>query len=301
MQIENQYLELPILKEKGVVIAIKREDLIHPIVSGNKYRKLKYNLQEAMQLGYKRLLTFGGAFSNHISATAAAARINEIGVLGIIRGEELAGNWANNPTLRWANDQGMCFKFVSRDTYRRRNNPDFINSLKKEFGEMYVIPEGGTNTLAIRGCEEILGPEDSEFDIIGVSVGTGGTIAGIINASYNNQRIIGFPALKGDFLEEEIKRLTTKSNWSLNLNYHFGGYAKVNIELIAFINQFKAQSGIPLDPVYTGKMMYGLLEMVKNDNFVPGTRILAIHTGGLQGIHGMNAVLRRKNLPLLNI
>ena len=301
MQSENQYLELPLLKEKEVRIALKREDLLHPMVSGNKYRKLKYNLKEAQQSGYHNVLTFGGAFSNHIAATAAACKMHKLGSIGIIRGNELANSWQENPTLNMAHENGMRFKFVDRETYRQRKELDFLASLCEEFGEFYLVPEGGTNALAIKGCEEILGEEDKQFDIICVCVGTGGTIVGLIKAANNNQQVLGFPVLKGNFLQNDIKELTEKRNWSLDLNYHFGGYGKINEELVAFINQFKRQTSIPLDPVYTGKMMYGLLDRVKNDNFAPGTQILAIHTGGIQGIHGMNRVLLKKKLPLLDI
>ncbi|PIB38893.1 1-aminocyclopropane-1-carboxylate deaminase/D-cysteine desulfhydrase [Maribacter sp. 4G9] len=301
MHSENQYLELPLLKEKKVRIALKREDLLHPMVSGNKYRKLKYNLMEAQQSGYRNVLTFGGAFSNHIAATAAACKMGKLGSIGIIRGNELADSWRENPTLKMAHENGMRFRFVDRETYRKRKELDFLASLREEFGEFYLVPEGGTNALALKGCEEILEEDDKVFDIICVCVGTGGTIAGLIKASNNNQQVLGFPVLKGDFLENDIKELTEKRNWSLDLNYHFGGYGKINEELVAFINQFKRQTTIPLDPVYTGKMMYGLLDSVKNDNFAPGTQILAIHTGGIQGIHGMNRVLLKKKLPLLDI
>ena len=301
MQVENQYVELPILREKQVVLAIKREDLIHPLISGNKFRKLKYNILKAQESGHTKIVTYGGAFSNHIAATSAAAKIANLEAIGIIRGEELVHTWRENPTLKRAYENGMRFKFVSREIYRQRSEPEFLISLQNEFGDFYPIPEGGTNDLAIKGCEEILHPLDMEFDFICVCVGTGGTMAGLINASGNNQQVLGFPVLKGDFLSTEIKKLSSKENWSLNPTYHFGGYAKINEKLVHFINRFKQQTGIPLDPVYTGKMMYGLLDMVRNDNFAPGTRILAIHTGGLQGIFGMNLVLRKKNLPLLDI
>lgn len=301
LQSENQFLNLPILKEKGITLAIKREDLLHPQISGNKFRKLKYNIIEAKRQGHNGLLTFGGAYSNHIAATAAAAEKYGFKVLGIIRGEELAENWKSNPTLTLAYEKGMQFKFVSREDYRKRDDLDFLASLKEELGEFYLIPEGGTNNLAIKGCEEILTEIDQNFDIIGVCVGTGGTIAGIINSLDNKQEVLGFPVLKGDFMQGQIKKLTKNINWRLQMDYHFGGYGKVTEELILFINTFKRETGIPLDPVYTGKMVFGLLDMVKNDNFVPGTRILAIHTGGLQGIHGMNTVLQKKNLPLLDI
>ena len=301
MQSQNQFIQLPILKEKDVVLAIKREDLLHPLISGNKYRKLKYNLLLAKEEGHTTLLTFGGAFSNHILAVAAAGKENRFETTGIIRGEELSEQWDQNPTLQLANKLGMRFKFVSREAYRNRESIDFNNELKKEFAEFYVIPEGGTNELAIKGCEEILKEKDRTFDIVCTCVGTGGTIAGLINTAKQNQQVLGFSALKGDFLNTEILNLTKKQGWKLITDYHFGGYGKVSQKLISFINDFKAKTGIPLDPIYTGKMLFGLLDMIKNDSFAKGTKILAIHTGGLQGISGMNMVLKKKKLPLLDI
>jgi 1-aminocyclopropane-1-carboxylate deaminase len=285
-------------------MAIKREDELHPNISGNKYRKLKYNLQKARELNYDTLLTFGGAYSNHIAATAAAG--NEFGfkTIGIIRGDELALNKNNvitqNPTLKFASEQGMTFQFVSRMEYRKKNSKAFIDRLNEKYGSFYQVPEGGTNELAIRGCEEILNNTTRDYDFICCAVGTGGTISGIINTAETNQKIIGFPALKGDFLNQEIKNYVLRTeNWSLNTEYHFGGYAKINTALVNFINKFKKETSVPLDPVYTGKMMYGIFQLIKKGYFSKGSKILAIHTGGLQGIEGMNAYLRRKNLPLL--
>lgn len=301
MQSENQFIDIPLLAEKNISLSIKREDLIHPIISGNKYRKLKYNLLHSTKKGFKKLLTYGGAFSNHILAVAAAGKENGLDTIGVIRGDELEEKWELNPTLALAKNLGMCFKFVSREQYRQKGDDRFVETLKKEFGNFYVIPEGGTNALAIKGCEEILSDEDSGFGIIASCVGTGGTLAGLINSSAPNQEILGFSALKGNFLSDEIRQMTIKENWSIQTNYHFGGYGKVSETLVHFINNFKRETRIPLDPIYTGKMIFGLLDMIKNDNFAPGTRILAIHTGGLQGIAGMNKVLKKKKLPLLHI
>lgn len=301
MQSENQYVHLPILKEKNITLAIKREDFLHPFISGNKYRKLKYNLLEAQAQEKTTLVTFGGAFSNHIAALAFAGLEKGFKTVGVIRGEELENKWQSNPTLSLAHSHGMRFKFIDRQTYRLKTSPVFLNELKNEFGNFYLVPEGGTNTLAIKGCEEILSSNDAGFNKVCVSVGTGGTVSGLINASNNKQEILGFSALKGDFLAEDIASITTKKNWKLISDYHFGGYAKISEELVHFINWFKEETTIPLDPIYTGKMLYGLLDMIKNDNFVPGTKILAIHTGGLQGVVGMNTVLQKKNLPLLDI
>ncbi len=301
MQSINQFLDLSILKEKNIILALKREDLLHPYVSGNKYRKLKYNLQAAKENGVGTLVTFGGAFSNHIAAVAYAGKEWGIKTIGVIRGEELKENWYQNQTLVQAHKNGMEFKFVSRQVYREKDTAAFIAQLKKQLGDFYLVPEGGTNALAVKGCEEILVEADREFDIICTCVGTGGTIAGLINSSFEHQKVLGFSALKGDFLLDVISEITSKDNWRLITDYHFGGYAKITEELVRFINDFKSETGIPLDPIYTGKMLFGLFHMIKNDNFVSGTKILAVHTGGIQGIHGMNSVLKKKKLPLLEL
>ena len=193
----------------------------------------------------------------------------------------------------------MKFKFISRTDYRHKNELTFIEELRKEFGDFYLIPEGGTNELAVKGCEEILNKDDANFDYICTCVGTGGTIAGIINSALAKQKILGFSALKGDFLEEEIKKYTALKNWQLITDYHFGGYGKIKPELITFINKFKEQTGIPLDPVYTGKMLFGLIDMIEKNRIDRNSNILVIHTGGLQGIKGINTKLRQQNSPLI--
>lgn len=301
MNVLNQQVHLPILKEKNITLFIKREDKIHPFISGNKYRKLKYNLLDAKHKGQDTLLTFGGAYSNHIAATAYAGKEYKLNTIGVIRGEEIAKKWQDNPTLFFAAENGMRFKFVSRTAYKEKETDSFLKELENEFGTFYALPEGGANTLGIKGCEEILTQEDSSFNYVCSSVGTGGTVSGIVNASSASQKIIGFSALKGDFLKDEIRKFASKENWELQTNYHFGGYAKVSSELVAFINDFKLKTTIPLDPIYTGKMLYGILDLVAKDYFKPKTKILAIHSGGLQGITGINNILRKKELPLINI
>ncbi|MCM4159563.1 1-aminocyclopropane-1-carboxylate deaminase/D-cysteine desulfhydrase [Antarcticibacterium flavum] len=292
-------------REDGVSLYIKREDLLHPQVSGNKFRKLKYNLAEAQKQGHTRLLTFGGAFSNHIAAVAAAGKILDLQTIGVIRGDELGRDMEStlkkNPTLDFAASQGMKFLFVSRSDYREKETTAFRQDLEKEFGSFYLIPEGGTNTLAVKGCEEILTGVGKDFDFICCAVGTGGTIAGLINAAAKDQKVLGFPALKGDFLEGEISKYTSATNWELVNKYHFGGYAKVSPELIDFINDFRKTYDILLDPVYTGKMLFGIFDMMENAVFPQNSRILAIHTGGLQGITGMNKLLKNKNFPLIDV
>jgi len=299
----NQQVKLEEIESAGVSLWIKREDELHPHISGNKFRKLKYNLEEAADGEYHTLLTFGGAYSNHISALAYAARINRLNSIGIIRGDELATRpdlVAENPTLAFALSQGMQLEFVSREIYKSRHEKEFVELLRQRFGDFYLVPEGGTNDLAIRGCEEILTADDQDFDYICVSVGTGGTLAGLINSARPGQEVLGFSSLKGDFLDKEIGKITMcKDNWRLVNDYHFGGYAKINEKLISFINQYYRSTTIPLDPVYTGKMMYGLADMLRNNRFEKNSRILAIHTGGLQGIEGMNQKLKKKKLPLI--
>ncbi len=298
---QNQQLSLPILKKKKVTLCVKREDLLHPVISGNKFRKLTYNVQEAKTKGFSSLLTFGGAYSNHIAATAFAGRMHKLKTIGVIRGDELASEWQVNPTLKMAKENGMIFKFISRTAYREKDTPEFLKGLEEEFGTCFVIPEGGTNALAVKGCEEILTPKDVIFDVVSCCVGTGGTLAGLSNTLATHQELIGFPALKGDFLKKDIRKFTHTKNWRLCTDYHFGGYAKVSKELIQFMNAFKKQTNILLDPIYTGKMAFGLLDMIANDLFEPNTKILMIHSGGLQGIQGMNTLLQRKNLPQINI
>jgi 1-aminocyclopropane-1-carboxylate deaminase len=290
-----------LLQNTSVKLFIRREDLIHPFVSGNKFRKLKYNLLEAKNQKKTTLLTFGGAFSNHIAATACAGMQNGFKTIGIIRGDELASKINENPTLKFAQENGMVFEFVSRETYRLKESDDFINNLKNKYGDFYVIPEGGTNDLAVKGCEEILKEDDSFFDYICSSIGTGGTISGIINSALPHQKVLGFPSLKGDFLQKDIRKFANKENWTLISDYHFGGYGKVSTELIEFINSFCQKNSIPLDPIYTGKMVFGVIDLIHQGYFPENSKILMIHTGGLQGIAGMNLKLKSKNLPLIQV
>tara|TARA_R110002124_G_scaffold235776_1_gene401046 strand:- start:12099 stop:13034 length:936 start_codon:yes stop_codon:yes gene_type:complete len=303
---ENQEILLPELKAKNIQLFIKREDKIHPFVSGNKFRKLKYNIQEAKSLKQDTLLTFGGAFSNHILATAVAGKLAGLKTIGVIRGDELAvdlqNTLANNSTLQQAHENGMQFYFVSREMYRKKTSEPFLKSLKNKFGDFYVVPEGGTNELAIKGCTEILTNKDEIFDYICVAVGTGGTISGLIKSAKKHQKVVGFPALKGGFLQQEIENFVEKNNnWNLVHDYHFGGYAKYNSEFISFINQFYSETNIPLDPIYTGKMLYGIVDLIKKNYFSENSKILVIHTGGLQGIEGVNSRLAKKNLELITI
>lgn len=286
---------------KNVSLFIKREDLIHPNISGNKYRKLKYNLGQAKVENQDTLLTFGGAFSNHIAAVAFAGKEYGFKTIGVIRGDELESQVNHNPTLLFAQQCGMKFVFETREKYRHKNEATYQADLRAQFGHFYLIPEGGTNELAIKGCSEILTEEDAVFDYICCCVGTGGTISGIINSSMKHQQVIGFPALKGNFLEEDIRKYAQNNRWELIQEYHFGGYAKIDRALIQFMNFFLENTKIQLDPVYTGKMLFGLFDLVEKGFFPSGSRILAIHTGGLQGIQGMNIKLEQLHLPKIKI
>jgi 1-aminocyclopropane-1-carboxylate deaminase len=254
------------LEKTNISLYIKREDLLHPYISGNKFRKLKYNLVQAKKEKKETLLTFGGAFSNNILAVAAAGKLQGFKTIGVIRGEELKDKIAENPTLKKAQDFGMVFYFVDREIFREKSSQKFIHQLVEKFGDFYLIPEGGTNELAVKGCEEILTSTDEKFDYICCSVGTGGTISGLINCSKNSQQVLGFSALKGDFLREDICKFVSKTNWDLITDYHFGGYAKVSEELILFINDFYQKYKVPLDPIYTGKMLFGVMDLI-NKNY----------------------------------
>ena len=274
-----------IVTDAPVQLSMKRLDLIHPQISGNKFYKLKYNLLEAQRLGYRRILTFGGAYSNHIAATAYAAKLFGFDSIGIIRGEELA-NKALNHTLYTAQQHAMQLHFVSRENYKKKQEIEFLAQLQEQFPDCYIVPEGGTNTLALQGTQEILTEYDREqFDLICCAVGTGGTIAGLIEASSESQSILGFSALKGDFLTQGVRGYTAKNNWKITDDYCFGGYAKTTTELLRFIEQFEQTQQIPLEPIYTGKMLYGIFDLLKQNYFAKHSRILIIHSGGLQGRH----------------
>ena len=282
----------------NITLTIKREDLLHPHISGNKWRKLKYNLLKAQEEKYDKLLTFGGAFSNHIAATAAAGREYGINTIGVIRGEELSDKISQNPTLAFARECGMEFKFVAREQYRNKENDEFIERLYQEYGHFFLIPEGGTNALAVKGCEEILLQDDMHFTHIACAVGTGGTISGIVNSAAKHQKVLGFPALKAD-LSNDIIKFALNDNWRLITDYHFGGYGKADKELVDFINDFFDRTSIPLDPVYTGKMVFGVIDLIHKNYFPENSDILLIHTGGLQGIEGMNRELIRRKIPII--
>jgi 1-aminocyclopropane-1-carboxylate deaminase len=281
-------LKSQIIEQFGIKLLVKREDQNHPFVSGNKWWKLKYNLAQALKSNHHKLLTFGGAYSNHLYATAAAAHELGLKSVGIVRGEETL---PLNHTLSFAKSRGMELHYVSREAYRGKSGDVFINDLYRKYGDFYLIPEGGTNELAVKGCAEFAKAlkEETAFDYLCLPLGTGGTIAGIIEGFDDTKNILGFPVLKGaEFLEEEIRAYTQKNHWQLMYDYHFGGYAKTNAELMSFLKTFEEENQISLDPVYTAKMMFGVFDLIKKKFFPQGSTILVLHTGGLQGRRGFN-------------
>jgi 1-aminocyclopropane-1-carboxylate deaminase len=275
-----QEIQNELISGSDVKLYIKREDLNHPLVSGNKWWKLKYNLAEALIQKKDILLTFGGAYSNHIFATAAAGR--EIGVktVGIIRGEEQT---SVNPVIQFARHAGMKLHFVSREVYRQKNEEKFIHKLHEEFGDFYLIPEGGSNELAVKGVQEFAQRIIGDFDYICCPVGTGGTLAGLINGLKGSGTIVGFSVLKnGSFLTEEVRELgAAYSNWNIQTAYDFGGYAKSTPWLTSFVEDFWKKYNIPIESVYSAKMMAGIFDLLGKGFFGRGSKILAIHTGGI--------------------
>jgi 1-aminocyclopropane-1-carboxylate deaminase/D-cysteine desulfhydrase-like pyridoxal-dependent ACC family enzyme len=267
----------------GVRLFVKRDDLINPEIPGNKWRKLKYNIAAARQDGASTLLTFGGAYSNHIRATAAVGHYFGFKTIGVIRGEE---HLPLNPSLAYATTQGMALTYMDRGTYRDKTSPDVLHELRKRFGDFYLIPEGGSNVVAIPGCAEIASEIDIDFDVICCACGTGGTLAGISVGLKVDQQAIGFSVLKGgDFLTKDIERLqqaslgVTLSNWSVNTEFHLGGYARRIPELAAFIDSFDRKHGILLDWVYVAKMMYGIYALTGRGHFAKGSKVIGVITG----------------------
>lgn len=268
------------IDEHHIQLDIKRLDLIHPFISGNKLFKLKYNLQHVIQKNYRGILSFGGAYSNHISALAYACHTLKLDNIAMIRGEELKYQ-ALNPLLQQAQQHGMQFHFVSRDEYRLRHDDEYLQQLQIQYPDYFILPEGANNQYAIQGCQEILTPEDNHhYDIVCCAVGTAGTIKGLISSDFNGD-ILGFSALKGDFLAQEIKSFTDKQNWRIIDDYCMGGYAKSSKALEQFIMQMQQDYQLPLDRIYTAKMLYGIFDLIQQGYFTANSRILAIHSGGL--------------------
>jgi 1-aminocyclopropane-1-carboxylate deaminase len=290
-----QKVEDDFIGKSGITLYIKRLDLTHPQVSGNKWYKLKYNLIEAGKKGYDTLLTFGGAYSNHIHATAAAGTLFGFRTIGVIRGEV---HLPLNPTLLFAKENGMELFYLDRVSYRDKYNKQLLTFLNERYGKFYLIPEGGSNSLAVQGCREIFEDINEQFDYICTACGTGGTLAGLISGLQENQRALGFSVLKGgDFLNSKVKNLLDvpverdNRNWKIITDYHFGGYAKFTKELLQFITNFENRNNIKLEPIYSGKMIFGIYDLIRKSYFPEGSKIIALHNGGLQGLEGLRKKL----------
>ena len=295
----NQEISLPILNKYNKKIYFKREDLIHPIISGNKFRKLKYNIKEALKINKTHLISFGGAYSNHLLALSYIGKLYGISTLGIIRGEELLKKKLNS-TLQKCNDFGMKFVYVSREEYRKRNHIKYIDSLQKLYKDSFIIPEGGTNHLGVKGCEEILTKKDEDFDVICCPVGSGGTISGLINSKNKNQKVLGFSALKASGINNVISNFVNNNNWELYDDIFFGGYSKVDNRLVSFINETYSSTGVLLDPIYNSKMLFRIINLILIDKWIYGDKILIINTGGLQSVYEMNLKLKKKGCITIN-
>lgn len=278
----------PLLDRYRIELWIKRDDLIHPVISGNKWRKLKYILDHALSLNVHTLISMGGAYSNHLHALAYAGRQLGLKTIGLIRGERPGVlNSALLDMERW----GMDLKFVSRSDYRLLRQYKGWQDLPGIESGQYWLPEGGAQSLALQGVAELVREIEQPYDIICAPCGTGTTLAGIIDAVPGQVFVQGFAALKNaGFLMADIEHLLERPNthWQINLDYHFGGFAKAPGELFNFMRAFELKTAIPLEPIYTGKMLYALYDLMAKNHFKPGQRIIAVHTGGLQGNRGFN-------------
>ena len=278
-----QKIEEDLFRDKELEVYIKRDDLIHPLISGNKWRKLKYNIANAE----KGILTFGGAFSNHIVATAIAAHHAGIRSIGIIRGER---THQLNPSLKIAEDHDMELHFISRSDYRKKDDADFLKDLEDQFPEFLIVPEGGSNESGIKGCSEIMDEIELKVDHIICAMGTGATVAGIARSLKTDQKLHAISVLKSaEYLEKEVEKMSpgTADRIVFHHDHHFGGYAKINDDLIKRMRQFYKEHQIKTDPVYSGKSLFALYDLIEKDHFKPGSRVLFYHCGGLQGIKGM--------------
>lgn len=290
----------------GVELWLKREDKIHKHISGNKWRKLKYYLEDYKKSGKTSILTFGGAYSNHLAATACLGWLLQIPTKAMVRGEEVV----DNHTLDFCRKHGMEIEAISRKRYDTKDDPEFLELMALTLPDVYIIPEGGKGSLGVKGCTDIVKNLDEKFNFVCCAGGTGTTMAGLLLSNLECKFLL-FPALKGgvflkreiansvlrfkdDFLTRVDEKKLLNERLTVVEDYHFGGYGKVKPELIDFMNDFYNKYQVPLDPIYTGKMMFGIMEMLEQGYFNKGDKVLAIHTGGLQGIKGMNERLKTK-------
>lgn len=274
-----------------VKVSIKRDDQIHPIISGNKWRKLHYNLKFAKEKQYQGIISFGGCYSNHLHALAYVCQQQQLEAIAIVRGE--SDNQVNY-TLSWAKHWGMKLSFVDRQTYRKRQDLTFLNELQQQYPKHLIIPEGGSNQLALPGVGEVINELNQQctYDSLLVPVGSGGTLAGLVKQDNNEHNIIGIAVLKqSDYLTNEVKRLLNNESkfqrWTIENDYHGGGYAKFTAEDANQILQFSTATGIPFEPIYSGKMLLGFFDLLEKGYFSANQHIVLLHTGGLQGIAGL--------------
>lgn len=287
-----QSISHPLFVKHKIQVQIKRDDLIHPIISGNKWRKLKGNLAQVNKGNYQGIISFGGAYSNHIHALAFACYQKNINCIGIIRGEE---HYADNFTLKWAQHWGMKLHFVDRKTYRLRADNAYLKQLSKTYPHYFIVPEGGSNTLALSGVGDVIEElnQQTTFDTLITPVGSGGTLAGLIAADNEQHKLLGIAVLKqGEYLRTNIKNLlpistSHFSNWQLLCQFHRGGYAKFSPQYAQRVLDFAQVTGIDFEPVYSGKMILALLDLIEQGYFKANERIVLLHTGGLQGLGGM--------------
>jgi len=291
-------IELDLFKRKNIEVYLQRDDLLHKDVSGNKWRKLEYGLREYDRSKFDGILTFGGAFSNHLAATAAACQLLEIPLVAYIRGEKPI---KLNDTLQFILNKGATLVWINREEYRELRTRNWPNPNVEIYNRYLVIPEGGQSEMAVKSCMDISKYWGNDYDYACCSIGTGTTFSGMVNGLKDRStKSLGFVMLKDKhYLDDEILKMTLSSNYKLNRAYHFNGFAKVTDELIHFLNTFYKVTQIPLEPIYTGKMMYGICDLAEQDYFPKGSEIIAIHTGGLQGIPGFNARRRSKGKSVL--
>lgn len=300
---ERDIVKIPIVEiplHKNIQLFIKREDLVHREISGNKFWKMFYNVKEYLSKPVKDrlIITFGGAFSNHIAAAAAVGEKFGIKTIGVIRGEELKDKWQENPTLSDAYRRGMEFLFITREAYR--NKEQISRNLQKQYPEALIVPEGGTNELAVKGVQYMLDERTKYFDYLCSAVGTGGTLSGLAKYSEKHQKTLGFKVVDDNSVETRIAQLSGKNDFHI-FEAHEGKYGKITDETISFINDFYQKNKIPLDPIYTGKMMRKLYQLIDENYFPENSKILAFHTGGLQGILGANELLKKQNRELIKV
>jgi len=289
----------PFLEKYGVELWLKRDDLLHPIISGNKWRKLKYSLNHALNLNKTTLISMGGAYSNHLHALAFVGKMLGLKTVGLIRGEEI-----DTPTLQDLKVFGMELRFVSRGDYRTLRDYKTWDSLPNGAENEYWLPEGGASTFALQGVRELVDEIEQDYDVLCVACGTGTTLAGLISAAPENVAVLGFAALKNAaFLNHDVAQLVEKprDNWHIFLDYHHGGFAKMTVELHTFMADFTVQTGILLEPIYTGKLVFALYDLIAKNHFSRGQRIIALHTGGLQGNRGFTQKVKITGLEASQI